>query len=122
MKILSAQNLSKHFDGVVAADQVSLEISAGERVGLIGSNGAGKTTFVNMITGYLKPDTGRIELEGADITGLGPRQIMRQGVARSFQVPQLCADLTLLDNMLTAAACGDKDLARASSFWRPAHT
>ena len=114
---LSAQRLHKHFDGVVAAEDVSLEVGAGERVGLIGSNGAGKTTFVNMITGYLKPDAGRIELEGADITGLGPRQIMRRGVARSFQVPQLYPELSVLDNVLAAAAC----TAGSLSFWRPAH-
>jgi len=114
---LSARRLHKHFDGVVAAEDVSLEVAAGERVGLIGSNGAGKTTFVNMITGYLKPDSGSIELEGADITGLGPRQIMHRGVARSFQVPQLYPELSVMDNMLAAAACA----AGSLSFWRPAH-
>jgi branched-chain amino acid transport system ATP-binding protein len=116
--VLSSRNLSKHFDGVVAADGVSVEIAAGERVGLIGSNGAGKTTFVNMITGYLKPDAGAIELEGRDITALGPRAIMRLGVARSFQIPQLCAEMSVLDNMLVAAACGDRKL----SFFESAHT
>ena len=116
--MLSSKNLSKHFDGVVAADRVTLEVAAGERVGLIGSNGAGKTTFVNMITGYLKPDAGAIALDGRDITGLGPREIMHLGVARSFQIPQLCAEMSVLDNMLVAAACGDGAL----SFWQPAHT
>jgi branched-chain amino acid transport system ATP-binding protein len=116
--VLSSRNLAKHFDGVVAADQVSVEIAAGERVGLIGSNGAGKTTFVNMITGYLKPDAGAIELEGRDITALGPRAIMRLGVARSFQIPQLCAEMSVLDNMLVAAACGERRL----SFFESAHT
>ena len=116
--MLSSRNLAKHFDGVVAADQVSVEIAAGERVGLIGSNGAGKTTFVNMITGYLKPDAGAIELEGRDITALGPRAIMRLGVARSFQVPQLCAEMSVLDNMLVAAACGEGKL----SFFQSSHT
>jgi branched-chain amino acid transport system ATP-binding protein len=116
--MLSARALSKHFDGVVAADQVTLDIRAGARVGLIGSNGAGKTTFVNMITGYLKPDAGEILFDGSDITALGPRQIMRLGVARSFQVPQLCAQMSVLENMLVAAACGNGAL----SFWRPAHT
>jgi branched-chain amino acid transport system ATP-binding protein len=116
--LLSARGLSKHFEGVVAADQVSLDVPAGQRVGLIGSNGAGKTTFVNMITGYLKPDAGEVLLDGSDITALGPRQIARLGVARSFQIPQLCAELSVLDNMLMAAACGDGAL----SFWRPAHT
>ena len=116
--MLSSRNLAKHFDGVVAADQVSVEIAAGERVGLIGSNGAGKTTFVNMITGYLKPDAGSIALDGRDITALGPRAIMRLGVARSFQIPQLCAEMSVLDNMLVAAACGDGRL----SFIQSSHT
>ena len=114
---LSAQHLHKHFDGVVAAEDVSIDVAAGERVGLIGSNGAGKTTFVNMITGYVRPDSGRIELEGADITALGPRQIMRRGVARSFQVPQLYPELSVIDNVLAAAACA----AGTLSFWRRAH-
>src|SRR6185503_5908260 len=118
MKILSAKALNKHFDGVAAAEDVSIDVAAGERVGLIGSNGAGKTTFVNMITGYLKPDAGAIELEGADITALGPREIERLGVARSFQIPQLCAELSVLDNMLVASACGGEAL----SFWQPSHT
>jgi branched-chain amino acid transport system ATP-binding protein len=116
--VLSSRNLAKHFDGVVAADQVSVEVAAGERVGLIGSNGAGKTTFVNMITGYLKPDAGSIALDGRDITALGPRAIMRLGVARSFQIPQLCAEMSVLDNMLVAAACGDHRL----SFFESSHT
>ena len=116
MKVLKATSLDKHFDGVIAAENVTIEVAAGERVGLIGSNGAGKTTFVNMITGYLKPDSGRITLEGRDITPLEPRAITRLGVARSFQIPQLCGDLTVLDNMLVANACHDQRL----SFWQPA--
>ena len=118
MNVLSARGLSKHFDGVVAADAVTIEVAAGERVGLIGSNGAGKTTFVNMITGYLKPDSGAIELEGRDVTALGPREIERLGVARSFQIPQLCAEMRVIDNLIVAGACGDESL----SFWRPAHS
>ena len=118
MNVLSARGLSKHFDGVVAADAVTIEVAAGERVGLIGSNGAGKTTFVNMITGYLKPDAGAIELDGRDVTALGPREIERLGVARSFQIPQLCAEMRVIDNLIVAGACGDESL----SFWRPAHS
>ncbi|MSQ62270.1 MAG: ATP-binding cassette domain-containing protein [Betaproteobacteria bacterium] len=116
--VLSAKSLSKHFDGVVAAEAVTIAVAAGERVGLIGSNGAGKTTFVNLITGYLKPDAGAIELDGRDVTALGPREIERLGVARSFQIPQLCAEMNVLDNILVAAACGGEAL----SFWQPAHT
>jgi len=115
--VLSAQGVGKRFGAVVAAADIAIDIAAGERVSLIGSNGAGKTTFVNMITGYLKPDEGRIVLDGQDITALAPRAITRLGVARSFQIPQLCAELTVLDNMLVAIACHEQRF----SFWRPAH-
>jgi len=116
--VLSAKGLSKTFGAVVAAADVNLDVPTGQRVSLIGSNGAGKTTFVNMVTGYLKPDAGSITLEGREITGLAPRRITQLGVARSFQIPQLCAELSALDNMLVAAACGDGAL----SLWRPSHT
>jgi branched-chain amino acid transport system ATP-binding protein len=115
--LLEARGLSKRFGAVVAAADLQVDLVAGERVSLVGSNGAGKTTLVNMITGYLKPDAGRILLEGRDITKLAPRAITRLGVARSFQIPQLCGDLTVLDNMLVADACHDGD---GLSFWKPA--
>jgi len=115
--LLQAEGLEKRFGAVVAATELSVAIARGERVSLIGSNGAGKTTFVNMITGYLKPDAGRILFDGQDITALHPRSVTRLGVARSFQIPQLCADLTVLDNMLVANACHDQRL----SFWQRAH-
>jgi branched-chain amino acid transport system ATP-binding protein len=114
--VLRATALEKSFGAVVAASEMSLEIAAGERVSLIGSNGAGKTTFVNMITGYIRPDAGSITLDGRDITGLMPRAITRLGVARSFQIPQLFAELSVLENMLVATACHNQAL----SFWRPA--
>lgn len=114
--MLSARGLMKSFGAVTAADNIHIEVPTGQRLSLIGSNGAGKTTFVNMVTGYLKPDSGSIVLDGKDITGLLPRRITRMGVARSFQIPQLALDMTALDNMLVAAACNDGVL----SFWRPA--
>ena len=114
--LLEARGVNKRFGAVVAAADISISIAAGERVSLIGSNGAGKTTFVNMITGYLKPDEGHISFDGRDITPLAPRSITRLGVARSFQIPQLYGDLSVLDNMLVANACHDQAL----SFWQPA--
>jgi branched-chain amino acid transport system ATP-binding protein len=111
--MLQARGLGKRFGAVVAAADISLDIMAGERVSLIGSNGAGKTTFVNMITGYLKPDEGQIVLAGRDVTALAPRAITRLGVARSFQIPQLFGELSVLENMLVANACHDNRL----SFW-----
>ena len=114
--LLEARGVSKRFGAVVAAADLQVSLAPGERVSLIGSNGAGKTTLVNMITGYLKPDAGQILLEGRDITRLEPRAVTRLGVARSFQIPQLCGDLTVIDNMLVANACHDPGL----SFWKPA--
>ena len=115
--LLEARGVGKRFGAVVAAAELDIAINAGEQVSLIGSNGAGKTTFVNMITGYLKPDEGSIRFDGRDVTALSPRAITRLGVARSFQIPQLCGGLTVLDNMLVANACHDQRL----SFWRSAH-
>ena len=114
--MLEASGLEKRFGAVVAASEINVRMAPGERVSLIGSNGAGKTTFVNMITGYLKPDAGRIALDGRDITALDPRAITQLGVARSFQIPQLFGDLSALDNMLVATACHGQSL----SFWQPA--
>jgi branched-chain amino acid transport system ATP-binding protein len=116
--VLSAKGVAKRFGAVIAAADLNIDIHAGERVSLIGSNGAGKTTFVNMITGYLKPDHGHIAFEGHDITKLAPRAITHLGVARSFQIPQLYGELSVLENMLVAVACHD----RRFSFWRSART
>ena len=111
-----AQGVQKNFGAVTAAADIHLDIPTGQKVSLIGSNGAGKTTFVNMLTGYIRPDAGRILLDGDDIVGLEPRQIARMGVARSFQIPQLYKELSVLDNMLAAIASQQGAL----SFWRPA--
>ena len=113
--LLSAKSLNRNFGAVVAAADVSIDIAAGERLCLIGSNGAGKTTFVNMITGYLKPSTGQIMLDGEDITALAPRAITRRGVARSFQIPQLCMHMTVMDNLLASLHCsrGERSFLRS---------
>ena len=100
--ILQAKNLRKQFGAVTAAGDINVAIEGLSVVGLIGSNGAGKTTFVNMITGYLKPDSGAIEFAGRDITALTPRAITRLGVARSFQIPQLYDSLSVEENILVA--------------------
>jgi branched-chain amino acid transport system ATP-binding protein len=115
--MLSARGLRKAFGAVVAADDVTIEVPRGQRVSLIGSNGAGKTTFVNMVTGYLKPDSGSISLDGQDVTRRSPREVTRLGVARSFQIPQLALEMDALDNVLVAAACNDGP----TSFLQRAH-
>ena len=100
--ILDARELNKTFGAVTAAQGVTAAIERDSVVGLIGTNGAGKTTFINMITGYLKPDSGSIRYEGTDITALAPRQIARLGICRSFQIPQLYSSLSVYENMLMA--------------------
>jgi branched-chain amino acid transport system ATP-binding protein len=97
--ILEARALSKRFGAVVAAANINVAIENDSVVGLIGANGAGKTTFVNMITGYLKPDSGTVSFEGRDITALLPREVTRIGICRSFQIPQLYNSLTLRENL-----------------------
>ena len=98
--ILDARDLNKHFGAVTAAMNLNAAIEQDSVVGLIGTNGAGKTTFINMITGYINPDTGSIVYQGRDITALSPREITRIGICRSFQIPQLYASLTVFENML----------------------
>jgi branched-chain amino acid transport system ATP-binding protein len=98
------RGLEKRFDAVVAADALNLDIAAGQKVSLIGANGAGKTTFVNMVTGYLKPDSGSIELDGLDIANRSPRSVARLGISRSFQIPQLFVELTAAENLSVAVA------------------
>lgn len=107
--VLEARNLNKRFGAVVAADDISIAMSAGEVIGLIGANGAGKTTFVNMVTGHLKPDTGQVLSAGDDITTLTPREMTRRGITRSFQVAQLFPQLTARDNMLIALASAESE-------------
>jgi len=98
--ILDARDLNKRFGAVTAAMNVNAAIEQDSVVGLIGTNGAGKTTFINMITGYIKPDTGSIHYQGRDITALSPREITRIGICRSFQIPQLYSSLSVFENMM----------------------
>jgi branched-chain amino acid transport system ATP-binding protein len=100
--ILDARGLHKSFGAVPAANNVNAAFERDSVVGMIGSNGAGKTTFVNMLTGYLKPDAGEIHFEGHDITRLEPRDITRLGICRSFQIPQLYNSLSVQDNIMAA--------------------
>jgi branched-chain amino acid transport system ATP-binding protein len=102
--ILVVRDLEKAFGNVVAARDISLEVPPQQTVGIIGANGAGKTTFVNMITGHLRPSKGSIAFEDRDITGLPSRAITRLGISRSFQVAQIFPSLTVLDNLCAAAA------------------
>jgi branched-chain amino acid transport system ATP-binding protein len=100
--VLEAQGLQKAFGAVTAAADVSLAFERDSVVGLIGANGAGKTTFLNLVTGYLKPDRGSIRFEGRELTGHTPREITGLGICRSFQIPQLFHSLSVRENLLVA--------------------
>ena len=102
--ILSVRDLEKTFGSVVAARDISLDVPREQTVGIIGANGAGKTTFINMITGHLRPSKGTICFEDRDITGRPSREITRLGVSRSFQVAQIFPSLTVFENMCAAVA------------------
>jgi branched-chain amino acid transport system ATP-binding protein len=115
--VLSVRGLDKRFGAVVAADALTIEIAAGQKVSLIGANGAGKTTFVNMVTGYLKPDNGSIALDGINIGGHSPRGVAQLGISRSFQIPQLFIELTAAENLMVAVS-GTR--TPALSFYSPA--
>jgi branched-chain amino acid transport system ATP-binding protein len=102
MPIIETSGVAKNFGAVTAAADLTVRIEDDTVVGLIGGNGAGKTTFLNMLTGYLKPDRGSITYAGRDITKLVPREVTRLGMCRSFQIPQLFASLTVRENLLVA--------------------
>ncbi|MDT8263422.1 ATP-binding cassette domain-containing protein, partial [Roseomonas sp. DSM 102946] len=94
MSLLVAQGLRKSFGGVTAVSDVSFALAAGEMLALIGPNGAGKSTCFNMVGGQLRPDAGRLTLEGREIAGLSPRAIARRGVGRTFQVTATFGSMT----------------------------
>ncbi|MDK8462974.1 ABC transporter ATP-binding protein [Marinobacter sp. SS13-12] len=118
-EILKTVSLSRYFGAVTAAEDINVTITEGEIVGVIGANGAGKTTFINMVTGYLPPSSGTIEFGGKPIKGLGPRKLMRKGLTRSFQIPQLFLELPVIDNLAIALAAADH---QQFQMIRPVHT
>jgi len=99
--MLAVEGLSKSFGGVAAIQDVSLKFAPGSLTAIIGPNGAGKTTFFNFFSGAIRPDKGRVTLSGEDIVGLAPAQIVRRGIARSFQIASIFPSLTV-EAILTA--------------------
>ncbi len=102
--VLEVSNLTMQFYGIKALDNIGMTISAEEFVGIVGTNGSGKTTFVNVMTGYLTPSSGSVKVLGREIGGLHPFHLTRMGVSRSFQIAQLFLELTVEENLLLSLA------------------
>ena len=103
MSMLDVQNLSIHFGGVKAVNDVSFKIDPGMIYAVIGPNGAGKTTLFNLITGVYKPTTGTIKLNGEEIQGKSSDELARRGMARTFQNLQVCMNMSALENVMVGA-------------------
>ena len=113
MSFLSVAGVTKRFGGVVANREVSFDVAPGELVGLIGPNGAGKSTLFDLITGFLRPDTGRVIMDGRDVTGFRPDRISHLGVARTFQKLRPFAGMTVIENVMVGAFQKTADVAAA---------
>jgi branched-chain amino acid transport system ATP-binding protein len=113
--VLETKGLVKQFGGITATDNVSLSVEKGARHALIGPNGAGKTTIINLLTGVLRPTAGTIALDGQDITSLEPHKRVQLGIARTFQINQLFADLTPLETIGLAVS---ERLELGRQWWR----
>ena len=113
---LQTRNLVKRFGGFVAINDVTLNVAAGARHALIGPNGAGKTTLINLLTGFLEPTSGSVILRGDDVTGRSQNQRVKRGLARTFQINRLFADMTVLESV-TLAVCERRGIG--ARFWRP---
>jgi len=118
MALLDVKDLSIHFGGVKAVQNVSFQIDAGIVYSVIGPNGAGKTTLFNLITGVYRPTTGEIRLDGEAIHGKSPDELARRGVARTFQNLQICMNMTALENVMVGAHLRlDRNLFKAALRW-----
>lgn len=103
MVVLEGRGLTKAFGGLQAVKDLSFALRDGEILGIIGPNGAGKTTLFNLLTGFYRPDAGIVLLKGENVTGLRPHQICKRGLARTFQITQAFANLTVLENVKIGA-------------------
>jgi len=113
--LLEVEGLAKRFGGVQAVVSLSFQVSRGEILGVIGPNGSGKTTTFNLITGFYRPDQGRIRFAGEDITGLRPYDVCGRGLCRTFQVAKPFRDLTVFRNVLMGTLLRHPNPAVASA-------
>jgi len=119
--ILLVKNLSKHFEGLRAIDNLSINVKKGQIHGLIGPNGAGKTTFFNVVTGLLSPTSGEIYFNSKNITGMKPHSIANEGISRTFQGGKLSPNMTVLENVM-AGMYPESKLDLIGTFFRPPFT
>jgi branched-chain amino acid transport system ATP-binding protein len=106
MAVLKVEKLCKSFGGLRAVHDLDLEVNEGEIVGIIGPNGSGKTTSLNLFTGFLKPNSGKITFRGDDITGMARFKVCRKGIARTFQLCKPFLDFTALQNVVVGRVYG----------------
>lgn len=119
MTLLALHGVSKSYGALKVIDDITLSVSEGETLGILGPNGAGKTTLFNLISGDARADAGRIQYEGRDVTGLKPHQRCQAGIGRSYQVPQPFGNMSVFENLVTAACFGAQQSEREA--WNTAH-
>jgi branched-chain amino acid transport system ATP-binding protein len=115
MPLLAVTGLTKDFGGLRAVSSFSFDVAPGEILGLIGPNGAGKTTVFNLITGFLRPSSGQIVLDGRSVVGLRPHAVTRRGIARTFQVVKPFPKLSVRENVTLAAFAHEGSRRRAEA-------
>jgi len=119
MPLLSLNAVSKSYGALKVTDGISLSVEAGQTLGILGPNGAGKTTLFNLISGDVRCDAGSVHYDGRDITALRPHQRCRAGIGRSYQVPQPFGNMSVFENLVTAACFGGGQPEREA--WETAH-
>ena len=119
MPLLSLNAVAKSYGALKVTDDISLAVEAGQTLGILGPNGAGKTTLFNLISGDVRCDAGSVVYDGQDITHLKPHQRCRAGIGRSYQVPQPFGNMTVFENLVTAACFGGGQVEEEA--WETAH-
>ncbi|MDM0021421.1 ABC transporter ATP-binding protein [Variovorax saccharolyticus] len=119
MALLALHAVSKAYGALKVTDDITLAVTEGETLGILGPNGAGKTTLFNLISGDVRVDAGRVEYDGRDVTGLKPHQRCHAGIGRSYQVPQPFGNMSVFENLVTAACFGARQ--REQEAWQTAH-
>ncbi|MGQ2999528.1 ABC transporter ATP-binding protein [Variovorax sp.] len=119
MALLALHGVSKSYGALKVTDGITLAVAEGETLGILGPNGAGKTTLFNLISGDVRADAGRVDYAGRDVTRLRPHQRCRAGIGRSYQVPQPFGNMSVFENLVTAACFGGQQTEREA--WHTAH-